>query len=82
MQACGVLDDEQPVTDAEQGSRSGAAGTPPITDAEEPRMRYTVYLEVQEDGATMAHVPALPGCISSGVTQEVAIARAPDAIAA
>jgi len=45
-------------------------------------MRYTVYLEVQEDGATMAHVPALPGCISSGVTQEVAIARAPDAIAA
>jgi predicted RNase H-like HicB family nuclease len=44
-------------------------------------MRYTVYLEVQEDGATMAHVPALPGCISSGVTQEVAIARAPDAIA-
>ena len=43
-------------------------------------MRYTVYLEVQEDGATMAHVPALPGCISSGVTQEVAIARAPDAI--
>jgi predicted RNase H-like HicB family nuclease len=45
-------------------------------------MRYTIYLEVQEDGATMAHVPALPGCISSGVTQEVAIARAPDAIAA
>ena len=43
-------------------------------------MRYTVYLEVQEDGMTMAHVPQLPGCVSSGNTQEVALARTPDAI--
>jgi len=45
-------------------------------------MRYVVFLEVQEDGTTMAHVPALPGCISSGATREVALARTPDAIAA
>jgi predicted RNase H-like HicB family nuclease len=45
-------------------------------------MRYTVYLEVQSDGATMAHIPALPGCVSSGATQEVALARTPDAIRA
>ena len=45
-------------------------------------MRYTVYLEIQADGTTMAHVPALPGCVSSGVTKEVALARTPDAIAA
>ena len=45
-------------------------------------MQYVIYLEVQPDGATMAHVPSLPGCASTGATQEVAIARAPDAIAA
>ncbi|HMA33740.1 MAG TPA: type II toxin-antitoxin system HicB family antitoxin [Chloroflexia bacterium] len=45
-------------------------------------MRYTVYLEVQDDGTTMAHVPALPGCVSTGVTQEMALARTPDAITA
>lgn len=44
-------------------------------------MRYTVYLEIEEDGTTMAHVPALPGCTSTGLTQEVALARVPDAIA-
>jgi predicted RNase H-like HicB family nuclease len=45
-------------------------------------VQYVIYLEVQPDGATMAHVPSLPGCASTGATQEVAIARAPDAIAA
>src|SRR5213075_1500690 len=45
-------------------------------------MRYLVYLEIQDDGMTMAHVPALPGCASTGLTREVALARLPDAIAA
>src|SRR5690349_15984199 len=45
-------------------------------------MRYTVYLEVQDDGLTMAHVPALPGCTSTGPTPEMAVARVPDAITA
>ncbi len=45
-------------------------------------MQYNVYLEVQDDGATMAHVAQLPGCTSSGATQEVALARLPEAIQA
>jgi predicted RNase H-like HicB family nuclease len=43
-------------------------------------VRYTVYLEVQDDGTTMAHVPTLPGCTTTGVSKEVALARVPDSI--
>jgi predicted RNase H-like HicB family nuclease/uncharacterized damage-inducible protein DinB len=43
-------------------------------------MRYIVYLEVQGNGSALAHVPALPGCTSRGASQELALARVPDAI--
>jgi uncharacterized damage-inducible protein DinB/predicted RNase H-like HicB family nuclease len=32
--------------------------------------RYEVYLEVHSDGRTMAHVPALPGCIARGPSRQ------------
>ena len=44
-------------------------------------MRYTVYLEVQDDGMAMAHVPALPGCVSQGRTREEAVRNISEAIA-
>ena len=43
-------------------------------------MRFVVYVEVEEDGSAMAHVPTLPGCASTGLSQEVALARLPQAI--
>jgi predicted RNase H-like HicB family nuclease len=43
-------------------------------------MRYVVYVEVEEDGSAMAHVPALPGCVSTGLNQDLALSRLPQAI--
>jgi predicted RNase H-like HicB family nuclease len=43
-------------------------------------MRFVVYIEVEEDGSAMAHVPALPGCVSTGLSQEIALARLPQSI--
>lgn len=43
-------------------------------------MRFVVYIEVEEDGSVMAHVPALPGCISTGLNQDIALSRLPQAI--
>ena len=43
-------------------------------------MRFVVYVEVEEDGTAMAHVPALPGCISTGQDEDMALARIPQAI--
>src|SRR2546428_214945 len=43
-------------------------------------MRFVVYVEMEEDGSAMAHVPMLPGCISTGLNQDVALSRIPQAI--
>jgi predicted RNase H-like HicB family nuclease len=43
-------------------------------------MRFVVYVEVEEDGSAMAHVPSLPGCISTGLNEEIALSRLPQAI--
>ena len=42
--------------------------------------KYAVYLEIDEDGKCMAHVPDLPGCIVRAPTQDDALRRLPDAI--
>lgn len=42
-------------------------------------IRYAVYLEMHPDGRTMAHIPALPGCISRATTREEALRRLPEA---
>ena len=44
-------------------------------------MRYRVLVEQDEDGAYVAEVPALPGCISQGQTRAEAIANIKEAIA-
>lgn len=44
-------------------------------------MRYRVVVEQDEDGAFVAHCPALPGCVSQGKTRGEAIANVKDAIA-
>ena len=36
-------------------------------------MRYTVVLELEEDGGYVASVPALPGCVSQGDTRDEAL---------
>ena len=43
-------------------------------------MRFVVYIEVEEDGSVMAHVPSLPGCISTGLSEDLALSRLPQAI--
>ena len=45
-------------------------------------MRYRVLIEQDEDGAYVAEVPALPGCISEGRTRSEAIENVREAIAA
>lgn len=42
--------------------------------------RYPVYLESHPDGRTMAHVPALPGCICRKSSRAAALAGLPGAI--
>ena len=42
--------------------------------------RYSVYLEVADDGRCMVHVLDLPGCVVRGLTREEALARTPEAI--
>ncbi len=43
-------------------------------------MRYRVLIEQDEDGAFVAEVPALPGCISQGKTREEALQNIKEAI--
>ncbi|EQD56968.1 Uncharacterized protein family UPF0150 domain protein, partial [mine drainage metagenome] len=43
-------------------------------------MKYTIILELQEEGGYTVTVPALPGCISEGDTKEEAIENIKDAI--
>ncbi|MFN3651339.1 MAG: type II toxin-antitoxin system HicB family antitoxin [Armatimonadota bacterium] len=44
-------------------------------------MKYRVLLEQDEDGAFVAQVPSLPGCISGGATRREALANIREAIA-
>ena len=44
-------------------------------------MRYRVYLQQDEDGVFVATCPALPGCLSQGVTRSEAYANIREAIA-
>ena len=40
-----------------------------------PLVKYRVLIEQDEDGAFVAEVPALPGCISQGKTRDEAVAN-------
>lgn len=44
-------------------------------------MKYRVLIEQDEDGVFVAQVPALPGCISQGLSREAALANVCEAIA-
>ena len=43
-------------------------------------MKYRVLIEVDEDGAFAAQVPALPGCVSQGSTRVEALKNVKEAI--
>lgn len=43
-------------------------------------MKYRVWIEQDEDGAFVAQVPSLPGCISQGATRSEALANIREAI--
>lgn len=45
-------------------------------------MKFRVLIDQDEDGAFVAQVPSLPGCITQGSTRQEAIANAQEAIAA
>jgi predicted RNase H-like HicB family nuclease len=44
-------------------------------------MKFRVLLQPDEDGVLVAEVPALPGCISQGVTRDEALSNIREAIA-
>jgi predicted RNase H-like HicB family nuclease len=44
-------------------------------------MKYRVLIDQDEDGMFVAEVPALPGCISQGITRKEAITNIKEAIA-
>lgn len=44
-------------------------------------MKYRVLIEQDEEGAFIAEVPALPGCISQGATRAEALDNIKEAIA-
>lgn len=43
-------------------------------------MRYRVIIEVDEDGMFIAECPALPGCVSQGMTRREALENVKDAM--
>lgn len=43
-------------------------------------MKYRVLIEPDEDGIFIAHVPALPGCVSQGPSREEALTNIREAI--
>lgn len=43
-------------------------------------MKYRVLIEQDEDGAFVAQVPALPGCVSQGASRDHALANIREAI--
>ncbi|MGZ8997122.1 MAG: type II toxin-antitoxin system HicB family antitoxin [Rhodospirillales bacterium] len=43
-------------------------------------MKYRVLIEPDEDGVFVAHVPALPGCVSQGASRDEALANIREAI--
>jgi len=45
-------------------------------------MKFRVLVEQDEDGAFVALVPSLPGCISQGTTRAEALQNVQEAIAA
>jgi predicted RNase H-like HicB family nuclease len=44
-------------------------------------MKFRVLIEQDEDGAFVAQVPSLPGCVSQGQTRAAAITNIQEAIA-
>ena len=44
-------------------------------------LKYRVLIEVDEDGAFVAEVPSLPGCVSQGKTRAEALKNIREAIA-
>ncbi len=44
-------------------------------------MKYRVVINPDEDGVFVAEVPALPGCISQGVTRSEAVINIKEAVA-
>ena len=46
------------------------------------RMKYRVLIEQDEDGAYVAEVPSLPGCITQGATRDEALSNVREAIRA
>lgn len=53
-----------------------------MTGRTERQMKYRVLLQEDEDGAWVAEVPSLPGCVSQGRTREEAVANVREAMAA
>lgn len=43
-------------------------------------MKYRVLIEPDEDGVFVAHVPALPGCVSQGLSRAEALTNIREAI--
>jgi len=43
-------------------------------------MKFRIVIETDEDGAFVATVPSLPGCVSQGCTRPEAVANAREAI--
>ena len=43
-------------------------------------MRYRILVEQDEDGIFIAECPALPGCVSQGMTRQEALENIQDAI--
>ena len=45
-------------------------------------MKFTVTIDRDEDGVWVVECPAIPGCVSQGVTRDEALANVRDAIQA
>jgi predicted RNase H-like HicB family nuclease len=57
-----------------------AYATIEVQEQMEHVMKYRILIEQDEDGIFVSMCPALPGCVSQGVTRDEAVANMKDAI--
>ena len=71
----------------EEAQRNGRSSANPrvrstkLLRPEETAVKFRVLVELDEDGAFVAQVPSLPGCISQGKTRGEAMQNIKEAIA-
>jgi antitoxin HicB len=62
------------------GRQASNSAVPLASIPEELPLKFRILVETDEDGAFVATVPSLPGCVSQGATRAEAVSNVREAI--